>query len=63
MQNTIFRMKKHEAINYYLSSFDLISTEIIDAIAGTITNRKFCYDMEKPAELYELKIFLKTLKY
>jgi hypothetical protein len=56
-------MKKYDAINYYLNSFDLISNEIIDAITGKKTKVKFCYDKNIPADVDRLKLFLKNLKY
>ena len=55
-------MKKFEAINYYVNSYDLVDTEIIDAILGKSNKMTKCYDKTNPIELDDLKIYIKQLK-
>lgn len=55
-------MKKFEAINYYVNSYDLVDTEIIDAILGKSNKMTKCYDKTNPIELEDLKIYIKQLK-
>ena len=55
-------MKKFEAINYYVNSYDLVDTEIINAIIGKSNKIKLCYDKTNPKELEKLKIYIKQLK-
>ena len=54
-------MRKYEALNYYLNNYDLISSEIMDAITGKNTKIKFCYDKNNPQELEKLKTLIKYL--
>jgi hypothetical protein len=55
-------MKKFEAINYYVNSYDLVDTEIINAIIGKPNKIKLCFDKTNPKDLEKLKIYIKQLK-
>ena len=54
-------MKIRTALNHYLSNYDLIFTDIIEAILGTKTKNWVMYDKTIEAEKLLLREYLEKL--
>ena len=54
-------MKTRTALNHYLSNYDLIFTDIIEAILGTKTKTWVMYDKTIEAEKLLLREYLEKL--
>jgi hypothetical protein len=54
-------MRKRAALNHYLSTYDIIFTEIVEAIIGITSETKRVYDKKVEAEKLMLREYLSKL--
>ena len=54
-------MRKRAALNHYLSTYDIIFTEIVESIIGITSKTKTSYDKKIMAEKLLLREYLSNL--